>query len=67
MNDFVVLANEPIEIEGRHYQADEPVTVQADLCAPLLVLGKVRLTTTIPPTPTRPRRRYRRRDLVADA
>lgn len=77
MNDFAVIANEPLDLDGKHYGTGDAVTVQADDCAPLLVLGKVRLSTTIVSPPARRRGRprktrevdastYLRRDLRAE-
>lgn len=74
LNDYAVIANEPLDIKGTHYEPEDPVTLTADDCAPLLVLGKVRLTTS--PSPKRKRGRpkkddasapsYQRRDLRAE-
>ncbi len=60
MNDFAVIANIPLDIKGRHYDAEEPMTLTADDCAPLLVQGHVRLSTS--PAPQKRKRGRPKKD-----
>lgn len=55
MNEFRVIANEALDVNGTHYEIGDEFDAHADTCAPLLVLGKVRLTTS--PTQEPPKRR----------
>lgn len=65
MNEFTVIANEPLEINGQRYAAEDSITLHCNLCAPLLVTGRVRLAST-PAPKRRGRRTYRRRDMQAE-
>lgn len=61
LNMFRVIALEPLDIKGQHYDAGDVITLHADDCAPLLVMGRVRLETTPEPPPKkRPRGRPRK-------
>lgn len=74
MNQVALIANVPLDIDGRHYDAGDLLTVSSVKYGYLLVMGKARLSSTpLPPPPqgrraqTRgPRGQYRRRDLRAE-
>lgn len=56
MNEFTVIANIPLEIGGTQYDAGAEITLESNACAPLLVLGHVRLPTSPAPDPPKRKR-----------
>ncbi len=77
MNDFTVIAMQPLDIAGTHYEPGETLTANCHELAQHLIFGRVRMSNaSAPAPPRRPRGRprktdstapsYKRRDLQAE-